>query len=157
GNDRPGVVESLRRAEAITGAENPVLAPIVKRLAASDGKADLLDEVVAAVANKEARQLTPEDYGRASGMLEVIQAITPPAGRVTVVLPNGNRREFPEFSHEGASARIRDALSGWQTTFSLSSEQLAALLLGAVFSLPAVTPTPSADDQPVAEVSSTPQ
>jgi hypothetical protein len=91
-------------------------------------------------------------------MLEVIQAITPPAGRVTVVLPNGNRREFPEFSHEGASSQIRDALSGWQTTFSLSPEQLASLLLGAVFSLPTVVAAPpSAEGQAVAEVSSTPQ
>jgi hypothetical protein len=129
GNDRSGIVESLRKAEAIAGLDNGVIAPIVERLSASDGKAELIDEVVAAVANKEARQLNPEDFGRASGILEMIQSLTPTTGRVTVILPSGTRKELPEFSHEQALAQIRDAVSGWQSTFSLSADQLAALLI----------------------------
>ena len=84
---------------------------------------------MAAVANKEARQLNPEDFGRASGILEIIQSLTPTTGRVTVILPSGTRKELPEFSHEQALAQIREAVSGWQSTFSLSPDQLAALLI----------------------------
>ncbi len=133
GNDLPAVVESLRKVEAVAGADNSVIAPIVERLATANGKADLIEEVVAAISNKETRQLNQEDYGRASGILEVIQSLTPPQGRITVVLPNGGRREIPAFTHEEAASQIREAVRGWQTAFSLSSEQTAALLLGLLF------------------------
>lgn len=133
GKDLPAVVESLRKVEAVAGADNNVIAPIVQRLAAADGKADIIEEVVAAISNKEARQLNQEDYGRASGILEVIQSLAPPQGRITVVLPNGGRREISVFSHEEASSQIREAVRGWQTAFSLSPEQTAALLLGLLF------------------------
>ena len=130
GNDREGVVESLRWAEAIT--ENSIIAPIMQRLAESDGKGDLIEEIVAAVANKEARQLNQEDYGRASDILEVLQSFTPPAGNISLVLPNGTRRKVPEFSHEEACRQIRLAIKGWQQTFSLTPDQVAAVILEVV-------------------------
>jgi hypothetical protein len=132
GNDRDGVVESFRRAEAIAGPDNKMLAPIMQRLVESDAEGDLIEEIVAAVANKEARQLSQEDYGRASGILEVLQSFTPAAGDITVVLPNGTRRRVPEFTHEAACQQIRLALKGWQESFSLSSEQVAAVILEVV-------------------------
>jgi len=133
GNDLPEVVASLRKAEVLAGTGNSVIAPIVQRLAASNGKSDLLDEVVAAISNKETRQLNQEDYGRASGILEVIQSLTPTQDCTTVLLPNGGRLELPAFSHEQASAQIRETVQSWQTAFSLSSEQVAALLLSVLF------------------------
>jgi hypothetical protein len=133
GSDLPAVVDSLRKVEAVAGHANPVLAPIVQRLAASDGKADLIEQVVAAISNKETRQLSQEDYGRASGVLEVLQSLAPAQDRMTVVLPNGERRELPAFSHEQALPQIRDAVRGWRAAYSLSPEQTAALLLGVVF------------------------
>ena len=94
GSDLPEVVDSLRKVEAIAGLKNSVIAPIVQRLQASEGKADLIEEVVAAISNKETRQLNQEDYGRASGILEVLQSLAPPKGRMTVVLPDGGRRRI---------------------------------------------------------------
>jgi len=132
GNDREGIVESLRRAEAIT--ENSIIAPIMQRLAESDGEGDLIEEIVAAVANKEARQLNQEDYGRASGILEVLQSFTPPAGNISLVLPNGTRRKIPEFSHEEACRQIRLAIKGWRQTYSLTPDQVAAVILEVVAS-----------------------
>ena len=126
-------MDSLRKVEAIAGADNSVIGPIARRLAASDGKGELIEEVVAAVSNKETRQLSQEDYGRAAGILEVIQSLAPPQGRTTVVLPDGSKRDLPHFVHEQASAQVRDAVRGWQTAFSLSPEQIAALLLDAVY------------------------
>lgn len=143
GNDRKGVVESLRRAEAMT--DNRMIAPIMQRLKESDGEGDLIEEIVAAVANKEARQLSQEDYGRASGILEVLQSFTPAAGNITVVLPNGTRRKIPEFAHENAGQQIRLAIKGWQEQFALSSEQLAAVILEAVATSPE---TPVESEQP---------
>jgi hypothetical protein len=151
GKDRVGIVESLRKVEALAGPENRVIAPIVERLAASDGKAELIEEVVAAVANKEARQLSQEDYGRASGILEVIQSLTPAAGRVTVILPDGRRREFPEFSHEQALPQILQSVRDWQAAFALTPEQIAAMLLVGVLASPesvAVQPPADAERQP---------
>lgn len=133
GSDREGVVESLRKVEAFAGPDNRVIASIVERLAASDGKGELIEEVVAAVANKEARQLSQEDYGRASGILEVIQSLAPTSGRVTVIMPDGGRRELPEFTHDEAVAQVRQAVRGWRDAYSLNAEQLAALLLAEVF------------------------
>lgn len=137
GNDREGVVESLRRAEAII--ENSMIAPIVARLAKSEGEVDLIEEIVAAVANKEARQLSQEDYGRASGILEVlqsftpqVQSFTPQAGNITVVLPNGTRRKVPEFTHDEAFHQIQLGIKGWQQTFSLTSDQVVAVILAVV-------------------------
>ncbi|MBP3955362.1 hypothetical protein J8F10_08725 [Gemmata sp. G18] len=133
GNDRDGVVESLRKVEAFAGPENRVISSIMERLAASDGKGELIEEVVAAVANKEARQLSQEDYGRASGILEVIQSLAPSKGKMTVIMPDGGRREFPEFTHDEALVQVRQALRGWRDTFALDPDQLAALLLTVVF------------------------
>jgi hypothetical protein len=133
GNDLPGIVESLRKVEMIAGYENSVIAPIIQRLKASDGKAELIEEVVAAISNKEARQLNQEDYGRASGVLEVLQSLTPPQGRMTVTLPDGARRELPAFAHEHACLQICEAVRAWEATYSLSPEQTAALVLGVLF------------------------
>jgi hypothetical protein len=133
GSDREGVVESLRKVEAFAGPDNRVIGSIVERLAASDGKGEFIEEVVAAVANKEARQLSQEDYGRASGILEVIQSLAPTSGRMTVIMPDGGRREFPEFAHDEAVVQVRQAVRGWRDAFSLNPEQLAALLLTEVF------------------------
>ncbi len=148
GSDLPGVVDSLRKVEAIAGFDNSVIAPIVQRLEASEGKAELIEEVVAAISNKETRQLTQEDYGRASGILEVLQSLAPPQGRMTVVLPDGGRRELPVFAHEQACSQIREAVRAWQTAYSLSPEQTAALLLGVVFS----DSSAKANSQPTPEV-----
>ncbi len=87
---------------------------------------------MAAVANKEARQLNQEDYGRASGMLEVLQSIAPPTGHVTVILPDGHRSELTEFTHEGVLQQIRGAITGWQVAFSLTPEQVAAVVISAI-------------------------
>jgi hypothetical protein len=141
GNDRDGVVESLRRAEALAGPDNRIIAPIVQRLAESNGGGDLIEDIVAAVANKESRQLNQEDYGRASGILEVLQSFTPPAGRIVIVMPNGTRCELPEFSHDEALRQINQAVKGWQEAFALSPEQIAAVVIGAVVP---VTGTPAA-------------
>jgi hypothetical protein len=146
--DRRGVVEVLRKVEAIAGPNNSVLGPIAERLASSEGKAELIEEVVAAVSNKEPRQLNQEDYGRASGVLEVIQSLAPPQGRTTLVLPDGSRRDLPAFTHEEASAQVREAVQGWQAAYSLSAEQIAALLLEAIYSQsPAYLSAPPGDDE----------
>lgn len=134
GSDVPGIVESLRKVEMIAGHDNSVIAPIVQRLIASDGKAELIEEVVAAISNKEARQLNQEDYGRASGILEVLQSLTPPKGQMTVILPGGGRRELPVFVHEAACMQMCEAVRAWQVAYSLSPEQTATLLLDVVFS-----------------------
>lgn len=131
GSKKEDVVESLRRAEAFAGPENRVITPIVDRLAAGDGKGDLIEEIVAAVSGKEVRQLSQEDYGRASGMLEVLQSITPPAGRVTIIMPDGKRNALTEFTHEEALRQVKDALAAWQTAFSLTPEQVAAVAVTA--------------------------
>ena len=125
-----------------------MLAPIMQRLAESDGEGDLIEEIVAAVANKEARQLSQEDYGRASGILEVLQSFTPPAGSITVVLPNGTRRKVPEFTHDEAYQQIRLAIRGWQESFSLTSEQVAAVILEVV----ATQPDPLQNGKPEPDV-----
>lgn len=132
GSKREDVVESLRRVEAFAGPENRVIAPIVERLAAGNGNGDLIEEIVAAVSGKEVRQLKDEDFGRASGMLEVLQSIAPPAGRVTIILPDGNRSELTEFAHEDALRQVREALAGWQTAFGLTAQQLAAVAVSAI-------------------------
>lgn len=133
GTDREGVVATLRKLEAFADPDNRVIAPIAERLAASDGKVDLTEQVVAAIAGKEARQLNQEDYGRASGMLEVIRTFVPTSRRIAVILPDGGRRELPEFTHAEAAVEVRQAMRGWQTTFSLKPEQLAAILFSEVF------------------------
>jgi hypothetical protein len=133
GGDLPKVVESLRKVEAVAGGGNSVITPIVQRLEASDGKADLIEQVVAAISNKETRQLSQEDYGRASGILEIIQSFTPPQGHITIVLPSGGRKELPTFTHDQAREHIRRAVQDWQSAYSLSPEQTAALLLGLLF------------------------
>jgi hypothetical protein len=158
GNDRQGVVEALKKAAVITGPDNKVLGSIVQRLAASSGQADLSDEIVAAVTGKPARQLGQEDYGRTSGILEVVQALAPPAGRVTVVMPDGQRHDLPVFVHEQAGAQIREAVRGWQTAFSLSADQMVALLLNAVYAGegPAPSaPAPAAEAQKAADPAAT--
>ena len=116
------------------GLDNGLIRPIVQRLVASAGNAELIEEVVAAVSNKETRQLSQEDYGRASGILEVLQSLAPHGGRTAVVLPDGSRRDLPAFAHEQASVQMRETVRGWQVAFSLSPEQTAALLLDAVYS-----------------------
>jgi hypothetical protein len=67
------------------------------------------------------------------------------------VLPDGSRHDLPGYVHEQASAQIRDAVRGWQTAFSLSPEQAAALLLDAIYSNAVTQETPSAggDNQPL--------
>lgn len=132
GSKREDVVESLRRVEAIAGPENRVIAPIVERLVAGDGNGDLIEEIVAAVSGKEVRQLKDEDFGRASGMLEVLQSIAPPAGHVTIILPDGYRTELTEFVHNDALHQVRAAITAWQTAFGLTAQQVAVVAVSAI-------------------------
>ena len=53
------------------------------------------------------------------------------------MLPDGGRGELPAFAHEQASLQMREAVRTWQAAYALSPEQMAALLLGVVFSEPA--------------------
>jgi hypothetical protein len=126
------VVESLRRVALFAGPENRVIAPIVERLAARNSNGDLIEDIVAAVSGKEVRQLKDEDFGRASGMLEVLQSIAPPAGRVTIITPDGNRSELAEFAHEDALRQMRDVLASWQAAFALTPEQVATVAIRAI-------------------------
>lgn len=149
GKNREGVVEMLQRVASFVGPNDQVIAPIVERLTESDCGGDLSEEIVAAIVNKDVRQLDAEDFGRASGKLEVWNALAPPAGNITVVLPNGTRRKVPEFSHDEACQQICSAIKGWQESFSLTSEQVAAVILAAVATQ---TPDPLQNGKPESDV-----
>ena len=122
----------LQRVASFVGPDDQVIAPIVERLTESESVGDLSEEIVAAIVNKDVRQLDAEDFGRASGKLEVWKALAPPAGNITVVLPNGTRRKVPEFTHEEAFQQVRLAFKGWQSSFSLTPDQLSAIILAVV-------------------------
>ena len=147
GKNREGVVEMLQRVASFAGPDDQAIAPILERLAGSESGGDLSEEIVAAIVNKDVRQLDAEDFGRASGKLEVWNDLAPPAGNITVVLPDGTRRKVLGFTHIEACQQIRLTIKGWQELYSLTSEQVAAVILEVV-----ATPEPPQNDTPKLDV-----
>ena len=88
---------------------------------------------MSAVNNKDVKNLTAEDYGRANGLLNVVIGITPTDGQGFVVLPDGAKHTLTPCSHPEARARLRADMRACQEQFALTSDQLAALVLEVLY------------------------
>ena len=126
------LLEKLKKVEKF-GNNGSGLAPIVERLSTISADGDPVENLVSAVNNKDVKNLTAEDYGRANGLLNVVIGITPTDGQGFVVLPDGAKHTLTPCSHPEARARLRADMRACQEQFALTSDQLAALVLEVLY------------------------
>ena len=150
-DERSGVAAVLRTLAVINIADNPMLS-IADRLDVASDDCDVVAEIASVVAKKDVSKLTAEDFGIAAGVLKMAKVMGEMNRRIAVVLPSGGRRELPEINNDVAEKRICEDVSKWNSELRLTNDELAALVIRAIYS-PTVMPP---DSNPTTEDTDTP-
>ena len=82
---------------------------------------------------KDISKLTAEDIGVATGVLKMVKAVGELHRKCAVILPSGERRELPEVDNSPATTEVRTFCDESRAKHSLSPEELASLVIRAIF------------------------
>lgn len=129
-----GLVEVLDKVNTFDTDNNPIQ-KAVEGLKQARPNSDPIDNVASAISDKPPENLTEEDYGRASGILEMAQLLKGKEGDLEILLPTGERRKLLDITDDEAKQKICDDVSVWFKEFSLTHDQLAALVIRVIYKL----------------------
>lgn len=132
--DLSGVMRSL--GQIVETAENP-FSQVAQRLD-QDSSEDMAVSVAAAVSGKPPSSLTDEDFGRATGMLEIASVLAKERfeqkarGEYVIILPNGRKKTITPPDERPREDLAATELVDWRRRFSLTAEEAAFVALSAL-------------------------
>lgn len=135
GSETPSrLIDALQSIDDFGLPDNPIR-QIADKLASASTDADPLGQIAAAVSQKTIEDLTEEDYGKAVGVLEVASALKKvrtdrkEKAEYELISPAGIKKVVITFDHGEAANHVLSLLRDIGSRFSLTTNQVTAIVL----------------------------
>lgn len=162
-NPKTAFVKILTSFCESSGNSDQPFDQVVERLKTIDNT-DVADAVTSAITGTPTAKLTEKDYARTGGYIEALsliqeqQAKRHATGIFLVTLPSGDAKRLPVVGESQDAEQVTAAVTAWRKDLVMSVDQLAYLVLRALFSETVSSTSTSVDGQSIAstEVQSSP-